>query len=391
MGRHPIRSHASARHGAPPGIPIVRAITRLNVGGPARQALLLSKELRPDFDTTLTAGKPEATEGELADPEVAMHRVSLVRRIHPQLDVKAFLGLRKLFGSIRPRLVHTHMAKAGALGRAAATTMRPRPKVVHTYHGHVFESYFGSLAEKTFLNIERALAKKTDVLVAISPEVKQSLLELGVGREEQYRTIPLGFDLSEHLDVDHSRGALRSKLGLRPETPLIGSVGRLVPIKDLATLLKAMTHVPDAHLAVLGDGEVRGELEGLARELGLGECVHFIGWFTDIPTAMSDMDLVVLSSLNEGTPVSLIEAAACAKPVVATDVGGVPYVVDHDRTGLLCPPRDPEALAAHIRTLMADRDRRRRMGDAGREKVRRLFHKDRLVRDIRELYSELLA
>lgn len=369
---------------------IVRAITRLNIGGPARQALLLSSELRPEFETVLAAGKPARAEGELRGGDVPVYRVPLVREIHPKLDLNAFRELRKLFVSVRPRLIHTHMAKAGAVGRAAAASVRPRPKVVHTYHGHVFDSYFGSLAEKTFLNIERALASRTDILIAISPQIKESLLNLGIGREQQYRTIPLGFDLSEHLAVDGSRGYLRSKLGLPTETPLIGSVGRLVPIKDLNTLLKAMVHVPSAHLAVLGDGEARRDLEELAVRLGMMERVHFTGWFTDIPSAMSDMDLVVLSSLNEGTPVSLIEAAACAKAVVATDVGGVRYVVEHGKTGLLCAPRQPQALAVQVRKLISEHHLRRRMGDAGREKVRRQFHKERLVSDIRELYLELL-
>lgn len=370
---------------------IVRAITRLNIGGPARQALLLSKELRPEFETLLAAGKPDPTEGELVDADVPVHHISLVRQIHPRLDMKAFLALRNLLASAHPCLVHTHMAKAGALGRAAGISLRPRPKIVHTYHGHVLENYFGSLAEKTFLNIERALARKTDILIAISPEVKASLLDLGVGREEQYRTIPLGFDLSEHLAVDGPRGHLRSKLGLPAETPLVGSVGRLVPIKDLSTLLQAMVQVPHAHLAVIGDGESRAELERVVTNLGLIERVHFTGWLTDVPGAMSDMDLIVLSSLNEGTPVSLIEAAACAKAVVATDVGGVRYVVDHGRTGMLCSPKKPGALAAHIRALLSNREMRHHFGNAGRQKVRHLFHQDRLVAEIRNLYSELLA
>lgn len=368
----------------------MRVITRLNIGGPARQALLLSKELQPEFDTLLVAGTPEQVEGELGDPDVPVHRLPLVRPIQAQTDTKAFLAMRKLLSSVRPRLVHTHMAKAGAITRSAVASIDPRPKVVHTYHGHVHEGYFGPVAQKAFLSIERALAKRTDLLIAISPEVKESLLELGIGREEQYRTIPLGFDLSEHLRVEHSQGRLRSQLRVSPNTPLLGSVGRLVPIKDLSTLLRAMVDVPEAHLAVLGDGESRGALEELSRNLGLADRVHFTGWYTDVPGAMSDLDLVVLSSLNEGTPVSLIEAGACARAVVATDVGGVRFVVDDGTTGLLCPPGEPTALAESMKALLADRERRRRMGEAGRERARGRFHKDRLLRDIRDLYEEVL-
>lgn len=381
----------SESHEVDSGIPILRAITRLNIGGPARQALLLTKELRPKFRTLLAAGEPDPTEGELSDAAVEVERVSLVRPIHPRLDLQALFQLRKLLRSFRPRIVHTHMAKAGALARLAAISTPRRPKLVHTYHGHVLENYFGPLAERVFLNIERSLAERTHVLIAISPEVKESLLELGVGREDQYRIIPLGFDLSEHLKVDRPSGYLRRKLGISEDVPLIGSVGRLVPIKDLSFLIAAMAHVPEAHLAVLGDGESRRELEEVSRSMGLTQRIHFTGWVTDIPAAMSDMDVIALSSLNEGTPVSLIEAGACAKPVVASDVGGVRYVIEHERTGLLCPPRNAAALAAKIELLLSDRDLRHRMGAAAREKTRRVFHKDRLLNDIRNLYSELLV
>lgn len=352
---------------------------------------MLAKDLRPDFDTILVAGKPPPSEGELRDADVPVREVSLVRPVSPYRDLMALLALRKVVAGAQPRLIHTHMAKAGALARAAALSLPARPKLVHTYHGHVFDGYFGSKSEKTFLKIERALARRTDILIAISPEVRGSLLALGIGREEQYRTIPLGFDLSGHLGVSGPRGAFRSLLQIPEEAPLIGNVGRLVPIKDLRTLLSAMVHVPDAHLAVLGDGELRQDLELFARSLGLAHRVHFTGWVTNVAEAMSDMDLVVLSSLNEGTPVSLIEAAACGKAVAATDVGGVRYVVDDGITGLLSPPRDPDALAARIRTLLSDGDLRERMGRAGRARARRLFHKDRLLADVRNLYQELIA
>lgn len=368
---------------------VVRLITRLNIGGPARQALLLTKELEVQWPTLLGAGTPSAEEGELNDPDVSVHRLPLVRPVRPVTDMQAFVQVRRLLQAHQPRLVHTHMAKAGLIGRLACLGLRIR--TVHTYHGHVLSGYFSKPVQRTFIKIERALARNSDVLVAVSREVMESLLELGIGREEQYRMIPLGFDLSEHLLVEQPQGTLKSHLRLAPETPLVGSVGRLVPIKDLVTLVKAMLRVPGAHLAVLGDGQSRADLEAFTRSLGLTERVHFTGWYTDIPAAMSDFDLVALSSLNEGTPVSLIEAGACARAVVATDVGGVAYVVDHGTTGLLCPPGEPEALAESIKTLLSDRDRRVRMGEAGRERARALFHKDRLLSDIHDLYAGLVG
>lgn len=368
---------------------VVRLITRLNIGGPARQALLLTKELRDRWPTLLAAGIPAVDEGELTDPQVRVHRVSLVRPVRPLDDARAWRQVSKLLRMTRPKIVHTHMAKAGMIGRRAARAVGAR--TIHTYHGHVHQGYFDPVVQRVFIEIERSLARFTDILIAISPEIRDELLDLGIGRHEQYRVIPLGFDLSDHLEVTRRSGKFRARFGLPRDVPLVGYIGRLVPIKDVQTLLKAMVQVPNAHLVVVGDGELRAELEDIRRDLRLNGRVHFTGWYRDVAEAMSDMDIVGLSSLNEGTPVSLIEAAACGRPVVATDVGGVRYVVDHEVTGLLCPPRQPEVMASHIRTLTADAGLRRRMGDAGRIKVQERFHKDRLVDDIKALYADLVS
>jgi glycosyltransferase involved in cell wall biosynthesis len=282
------------------------------------------------------------------------------------------------------------MAKAGTVGRVAARLSRRRPRTVHTFHGHVLDGYFRPAVEAAFIAAEKQLAKLTDVLIAISPEIRDELLELGIGRLDQYRVVPLGFDLARHLTVSGPSGRLRERLGLDVDVPVVGIVGRLVPIKDHASMLQAMTLVPDAHLAVLGDGELRTELEATTDTLGLGHRVHFVGWWTDIPDAMADLDVVVLSSRNEGTPVSLIEAAACARPVVSTDVGGVRSVVQDGVTGLLTPKGDPTALAAALERVLGDRMLGDRLGLAGRADVAR-FSLSRLVDDIRALYAELLA
>jgi glycosyltransferase involved in cell wall biosynthesis len=368
---------------------VVRVITRLNIGGPARQALALSRELRPDHDTVLAAGAPRADEGELLDPAVEVTRVPLVRPPRPTTDARAVVALRRLIDEHRPDIVHTHMAKAGTVARIAARTSRPRPRTVHTFHGHVLEGYFSRPVQRAFVAVERALARATDVLVAVSPHVRDDLLELGIGQPEQYRVVPLGFDLTEHKTVTGRSGLLRQRLGLSDDAALAGVVGRLVPIKDHATLLDAISRVPDAHLAVIGDGELRGQLEAQAERLGLTARVHFVGWWTDIPSAMADLDVVVLSSRNEGTPVSLIEASACGRPVVATDVGGVRAVVADGRNGLLVPRDDPSALATAIGTVLGDDALAARLGAAGREAVAP-FDLQRLVDDIRRLYDELL-
>ena len=367
---------------------LVRVITRLNVGGPARQALALARDLH-EWDTILAAGRPREDEGEMHDPDVTVRRVPLVRPLSPGSDVRAVAALRGVMREHRPDLVHTHMAKAGTAGRLAALTVRPRPRLVHTFHGHVLEGYFGPVARKAFIQVEQSLARRTDVLIAVSAEIRDQLLELGIGRAEQYRVVPLGLDLREHRQVVAPSGALRDALHLASDVPLVGIVGRLVPIKRVDLLLDAIAGLPDVHVAVVGDGELRDALEDRAGNPALRGRVHFTGWRFDIPSVMSDLDVAVLTSANEGTPVSLIEAGACGRPSVATDVGGVRSVVADGVTGVLVPPGDVEALRAAIESLLNDPQRRSAMGRAARDRTSR-FTLDRLLTDIRSLYAELV-
>lgn len=369
---------------------LLRLITRLNVGGPSRQALLLCKALADDYPTRLGAGRPTASEGEMLDPDVPVHHLPLVRSIEPREDMAAVHAVRQLLALDRPAILHTHMAKAGTVGRMAARTSRLDVRTVHTYHGHVLEGYFSPLKSRVFLEVERRLARSTDALIAISPEIRDQLLGFGIGRASQYHIVPLGFDLHRHLSVFGADGRLRAELGLQRETPLVGIVGRLVQIKDHATALRAIASLDHVHLAIVGDGELRAEIERLTDDLGVRPRVHFLGWRFDIPEVLADLDIVLLTSRNEGTPVSLIEAAACAKAVVATDVGGVRSVVQPGKTGLLVPAGDYRAVAAALQTLLAAPGTREAMGEASRISVAR-FSEDRLLRDIRGLYEDLLS
>jgi glycosyltransferase involved in cell wall biosynthesis len=281
------------------------------------------------------------------------------------------------------------MAKAGAVGRIAALKASSQPKTIHTFHGHVLEGYFGRRIERAFVAVERGLARRTDVLVAISDEVRDSLLYRGIGKPGQWRVIPLGFDLDPFLHVSTPTMELRNSLGVRRDTPLIGVIGRLAPVKDHATLLEALEHLPGVHLAILGDGESRASIERRIKSGSLQGRVHMVGWWLDIADALADLDVVVLSSINEGTPVSLIEALASARPVVATDVGGVRSVVDDGDTGFLVGGADPRALAAEVQRLLSDRDLRAAFGERGRQAMVDRFSKTRLLSDIRTLYEEL--
>lgn len=369
---------------------VVRLVTRLNIGGPARQALFLSRALEPEFSTVLAAGLPGASEGELSDPAVAVARVPFVRPVDPRADARALLAARRLLQRERPALVHTHMAKAGAIGRLAAWSVRPRPRTVHTFDGHVLDGYFSRPVEQAFVAAERLLALGTDAIVAVSPQTRDTLLGLGIGRPEQFHVIPHGVDLEPFLRVTGPTGRLRRHLGIGPGTPLVGVVGRLVPIKEVGTVLEAAARLPGAHLAVIGDGEDRQALEAQAAGVGLGGRAHFLGWWDDIPGAMADLDVVALTSRNEGTPLSLIEASGAGRPVVASDVGGVRFVVDAGRSGFVVPHGDLGQLVSRISQLLGDPVLRQRMGEAGRRHVRDRFDNARMRADMARLYADLL-
>lgn len=369
-------------------IRVLQLATRLNVGGPARQILELAAS--SDVKMSVAAGWPPEAEGELTDPRVEVIHLPLVRALSPATDAGAFRAVRRLLVDQRPDVLHTHMAKAGALGRAAVSSLRSGTRTVHTFHGHVLDGYFRRPAERAFLEIERRLARRTDLLIAVSQEIRDDLLGLGIGRPEQWRVVPLGLDLQPFMAAERT-GALRKLLEVPKEAPLIGMVGRLAPVKDHRTALLALREVPDAHLAIVGDGELREELGRLATSLGLGNRVHFTGWWADIPSVFADLDIVLLTSTNEGTPVSLIEAAAAGVPVVATAVGGVPTVVHDGATGLLTGPGEPSAIATGIRTYLSDPDLRNRVRMAARQHVLARFSLVTAVENHADLYRELTA
>lgn len=370
---------------------VLRLITRLNIGGPAIQALNLTHALREDFPTLLAAGKAPEDEGELSDPRVRVHHLPLQRSISPLSDFRAFRAVRGLIARDGPQIIHSHMAKAGAIGRLAASYSSPSPRVVHTFHGHVLDGYFSAPMQKVFVELERKLAKRSDVLIAVSDQVRDSLLQLGIGRESQWRVVPLGFNLDPFLSVTEPRGELRKLLGITSDTALVAAVGRLAPVKDHLLLLESVALLDDVHVVLVGDGEMRQRLELRAAAADLRERVHFVGWRTDIAELLSDVDVVALSSINEGTPVSLIEGLAAARAVVTTDVGGVRAVVDDEETGLVVEERNPDAYARALDRLLNDPVLRRTLGSEGRNRVRVRFAQDRLIAEIRALYEELLG
>ena len=390
------------------GVPVVRIITRLNIGGPSIQAATLTHRLEwHGFRTHLIHGRLGEAEGDMSDLLPSAAEASylpwLQRAVAPADDARALRQIYQVLCTVRPAIVHTHMAKAGALGRTATalynrTVGRRMPaRVVHTYHGHVLEGYFGGAKTAAFIAAERLLARATDRIVAISPKVRDELLhEFRIGRAAQYRVVPLGFDLDTFARVDDmTRLQARQSLGLSTTAAVVTTVGRLTAIKQHTLLLEAAALVKrDCHeliLLIAGDGELRGALERQAAAAGLTDHVRFLGWRRDLVTIYAASDVFALTSINEGTPVALIEAMASAVPGVSTAVGGVRDVIGDDQMGVLVPPANAPELAAAIVALLGDPERRRAMGTRARSHVLSRYTLDRLVTDIASLYADMLG
>lgn len=387
---------------------VVTVITRLNVGGPVTQAGTVADRLTArGYQTVLVHGSLSPGEGDMSyliPADVPREFVAPLRReVAPVSDLNAVWHVYRALCRHRPDVVHTHTAKAGTVGRLAAiaynlTAGRRRPAgIAHTYHGHVFEGYFGSISTRVFIAIERWLARRSDIIVAIAPTVKHDLVDtFHIAPSERVRVVPLGLDLTPFAEVDDAaRVAARQALGISPGRLVVTTAGRLTDIKrhDLFLQMAALItrQRRDVDFLIAGDGELRTSLEAMARDLGLADCVRFLGWRTDLTTIYGASDVFALTSRNEGTPVALMEAMATAVPGVSTDVGGVRDVITGPERGVLVPFGSGEALADPMLALLADPDGRRRMGAAARADVVARFGLDRLLDNTAALYDDLRA
>jgi glycosyltransferase involved in cell wall biosynthesis len=383
-------------------ISVLRVIARLNIGGPAIQAISLTALMQArGYATRLVRGSESADEGTMDDLAQRMGveptLVESMRRDPGPGDARALAELVRIARRDRPALVHTHAAKGGTLGRVAVMLAFPRrrPAVVHTFHGHSLTGYFSSRTARLYTRIERFLARRTDVLIAVSEEVRDDLVGLGVAPREQFEVVRLGLDLSAFADDgdrDARRHAVRAAWGVGDGEDVVTLVARLVPIKRVDRFLETAALLrdrPNTRFVVVGDGELRAELEASEPARALGDRLVWAGFRRDMPDVCFASDVVALVSDNEGTPVSLIEAQAAGTPVVSTNVGGVRSVVLDGETGYLAD--EPADLADHIRSLLDDPERAAAMAARGREHVLSTFGVERLVDDLDRLYRRLLG
>jgi len=382
-------------------VKVIRIVARLNIGGPARHVTMLSRDLVPaGFDTLLVHGSLAHGEAPLDCPLGEHVRTlqipELGREVRLLHDMPAFVRLVRLVFAEQPDIVHTHTSKAGTLGRAAAfvynlTRRRQRRcLVVHTFHGHVFHGYFGPFGSFAVRMAERLLGRVTDHVITISPRQSDDIVNAHrIAPASRVDVVRLGLELDALLALGPGETGLRGKLGFRPSDVVFGFVGRLVPIKDPATLVRAfatvIARVPHARLVFVGDGELRPELERLAASLGIASAVTFLGWRSDLCGVHATLDVLTLSSLSEGTPLALIEAMAAGRPTIATSAGGTPDVVADGITGLLVPARDPDALAEAMVRLAGDLALRTRLGAAGRARSLE-YRLERLVAEVERVY-----
>lgn len=409
---------------------IVRVIARLNVGGPAKHVVWLTSGLRgSDCESLLVAGTVPDSEEDMsyfaAEHSVEPFLIAEMSREVSLKDALTIWKLYRLFCRERPDIVHTHTAKAGTVGRIAGfiyrwftpSTLIGRPRrclFVHTYHGHIFHSYYGPLKTRLFLLIEKTLARLiTNRIIVVSEQQRAEIQErFGVGQPNQFVVIPLGLDLGGFVEWQNRRQTFRDELGIMDEDLLIGIVGRLTEIKNHELFLRAVASLKQRlvskkfssrlRFVVIGDGNLRDKLETQARSLGLVEDVIFAGNRRDPENFYAALDIVSLTSFNEGTPLTLIEAMANARPVVATAVGGVVdllgEVVDKDQVGhysvcqrgISVPSGDADAFAAGLHRLIEDTNLRKDLGERGLSYVTGNHSKERLLNDMRALYDELL-
>ncbi|HWY98375.1 MAG TPA: glycosyltransferase [Bacteroidia bacterium] len=390
---------------------VLRLINRFNLGGPTYNVTYLTRYMAPEFETLLVGGMKEESEAS-SDFILEQNGVKPViikemrRSINPMNDITAYKEIKKLIKDFNPHIVHTHAAKAGALGRMAAFSCKV-PITVHTFHGHVFHSYFGNIQTAVYKNIERYLAKRTNALVTLSEKQKHELSAIHkIAPADKFNIVPLGFDLERFwTNQEAKRKQFREQYAIADNEIAVGLIGRLVPVKNHKLFLKAFQlakakTTEKIKAFIIGDGELKEELMNYCKEIGLSFTSHtnfhsnagvfFTSWIQEADTATAGLDIIALSSLNEGTPVSLIEAQAAGRPIVSTQTGGIENVVIPGVTALLSPVNNTETFAENLAKLSNDKALRHSLSEKGRDFVMKHFHYTALALNMSNLYHKLI-
>jgi glycosyltransferase involved in cell wall biosynthesis len=392
-------------------IKIIHIITRLDMGGSAQNTLLTA--LHHDsqhynvylikgstLESAMTKAETKLVEDQLETAKKQGIEIldvpSLVRRISPINDLRALVALFRLMCKLEPHIVHTHTSKAGILGRLAAWLARV-PTIIHTPHGHVFYGHFGRSLSRIFLQMEKLLGRITHHHIALTPEEGKDYLNLGVAKPKNISVIHSGVDLNCFKPSATKSNPKRNKLGIPPDSLVVGYVGWLIPIKGVTYLVDAMAEVlqrhPNSLLVLVGKGDEKGEeeikLKEQVEDLELADNVRFLGWRPDVDEIMGCFDIFVLPSLNEGMGRVLVEAMSAGLPIVASRVGGIPDLVKHEKNGLLVPLADAGALERAISDLLSDKAKRKRMGETGK-RICSPYSIEAMVEKIDDLYSTLV-
>lgn len=390
---------------------VLRILNRLIIGGPLLNAAYLTKYLAPEFETLLVVGEKESHEKDASfiTDELGVKPLYLPemgRSINPLKDYSALRRMKDIIRDFKPDIVHTHAAKPGAIGRMAAHQLKV-PVIVHTYHGHVFHSYFSSVKSRLILEAERYLAKRSTAIIAISTTQQKELVEdFKIAPADKFRIIPLGLDLDKFsTDYNSKRKKFREEFSLNDDVIAIAIIGRLVPVKNHALFLEGLQYVLNnttrkVKAFIVGDGETRTALELKAKELGISftgekDTNHshplvFTSWRSDVDVINAGVDIIALTSFNEGTPVSLIEAQAANNPIVATSVGGISDVVLEGKSALLSPLSDNQKFCSNLLALVNDDELRINLSQQGNSFVKEQFSYQRLMKDMSSLYHDLL-
>ncbi len=386
---------------------VLRIINRFNIGGITYNVSYLSKYLEPDYETLLIGGpEEEGEDSSLYIPEGlglkprVLHQFQ--REINFKSDYKAYQEIKKIIREFKPDIVHTHASKAGAIGRLAAIHCKV-PVIVHTFHGHVFHSYFGKFKTAFYKTIERYLAKRSTAIIAISNKQKQELSDtFQIADKEKIHVVPLGFDLTKFtINKEKNRTAFREKYNLKGGQLAIGIIGRLAPIKNHNLFIEAIAHLKANGFSnfkafIIGDGDTRPFIENYCKELNVSYSnnptdnvdVIFTSWITNVEFALHGLDIVTLTSLNEGTPVSIIEAQAAGKYIVSTNVGGIEDVL-HPACGLLSSIKDKKAFYDNLLNTCVNFSTIQNHSKEGEQWALERFSYQRLVSDMRQLYNQL--